>query len=104
MRALVRLTLRPWLVRVERALEQQLISADARQSYTLGHVVEGLLRAEPASGSAPTPRRCKCGWMSINDVPGLKNLPPIEGGDTHLQPLNMTPIGTAPPAAETPEA
>lgn len=46
----------------------------------------------------------QCGWMSINDVPGLKNLPPIEGGDTHLQPLNMTPIGTAPPAAETPEA
>lgn len=92
MRALVRLTLRPWLVRLEQAFAAQLLSADARaQGYVLEHVVEGLLRAETAERYAAYATARQWGWLSTNEIRALENLPPVEGGDVHLQPLNMQP-------------
>lgn len=29
------------------------------------------------------------GWMSVNEIRALEDLPPVEGGDVYLQPLNM---------------
>ena len=29
------------------------------------------------------------GWWSVNDIRRLENMPPVQGGDTYLQPLNM---------------
>jgi HK97 family phage portal protein len=98
MRALVRLTLRPWLVRLEQALAVQLLSADARaQGFVLEHVVEGLLRGSTEERYAAYSTALQWGWMSINEIRQLENLPPIPGGDAHLQPLNMAPVGTPPP-------
>ncbi len=36
------------------------------------------------------------GWLSVNDVRRMLNLNSVENGDTHLQPLNMAPLGTEP--------
>ena len=97
MRSLVRLTLRPWLVRLEQALAQQLLSADARaQGYVLEHTVEGLLRGSTEERFAAYATARQWGWLSVNEVRALENLPPIPGGDAHLEPLNMAPVGTPP--------
>jgi hypothetical protein len=29
------------------------------------------------------------GWLSVNDIRRLENMPPVAGGDIYLQPLNM---------------
>lgn len=98
MRALVRLTLRPWLVRLEQALAAQLLSADARaQGFVLEHVVEGLLRGSTEERYAAYAVARQWGWLSVNEVRALENLPPIPGGDAHLQPMNMAPVGAPPP-------
>lgn len=102
MRALVRLTLRPWLVRLEQALAAQLLSADARaQGFVLEHTVEGLLRGSTEERFAAYATARQWGWLSINEIRELENLAPVEGGDGLLQPLNMAPVGTpAQPPAE----
>jgi HK97 family phage portal protein len=48
------------------------------------------------------------GWLSTNDIRLDEDLPPIEGGDEYLQPLNMEPIGATigedgPPTKQTTE-
>lgn len=41
------------------------------------------------------------GWMTVNEVRRLKNLPPIEGGDTLYQPKDSAPPAT--PSGDDPE-
>ncbi len=41
------------------------------------------------------------GWMTVNEVRRLKNLPPIEGGDTLYQPKDSAPPGK--PSGDDPE-
>lgn len=80
-------TLGPYLTRIERALSSTKISP--RGQYVKFNV-SGLLRGD-------TPERFACyaiarqwGWMSVNDIRRLEDLPPIdEGGDVYLQPINM---------------
>lgn len=40
------------------------------------------------------------GWLSVNDIRRLENMPPVEGGDTYLTPLNMQPLTAS---GETPK-
>jgi HK97 family phage portal protein len=35
------------------------------------------------------------GWLSVNDIRALEDLPPVDGGDIYLQPLNMIDAGEA---------
>ncbi len=57
--------------------------------------VEGLLRADQKSRSEYYVKARQWGWMSVNDIRRLENMPPVEGGDTYLTPLNMVPTATA---------
>ena len=66
----------------------------------LEHVVEGLLRGSTEERYAAYAVARQWGWLSVNEVRALENLPPIPGGDAHLQPLNMAPVGS-PPAEGT---
>lgn len=38
------------------------------------------------------------GWLSVNDIRRRENMPPVEGGDDYLQPLNMVKLGEQPQA------
>jgi hypothetical protein len=36
------------------------------------------------------------GWLSVNDIRKLENMPPINNGDIYLSPLNMGEAGKEP--------
>jgi HK97 family phage portal protein len=84
-------TLRPWLVRWEQALNRQLLGDNQFSE----HVVEGLLRADIKSRYDAYAVGRQWGWLSVNDIRRRENLPPVEGGDDLLKPLNMTNLNAS---------
>ncbi|MFI8099395.1 phage portal protein, partial [Citrobacter freundii] len=44
------------------------------------------------------------GWLSVNDIRRMENLPPIAGGDKYLTPLNMVDSKQILPGDNTPTA
>lgn len=87
--------IRPWAVRWEQAINQQLLGGSAK--FLAEHNVDGLLRGDVASRYAAYAIGRQWGWLSINDIRGLENMNPIQkGGDEYLTPMNMVPAGTKP--------
>lgn len=82
-------TLRPWLVRVEQRLSRLLAG-----SQYVKFSVEGLLRGDTKGRYYSYAVGRNWGWLSVNEIRRLEDLPPVEGGDTYMQPLNMTKLGT----------
>lgn len=58
--------------------------------------VEGLLRGDTTSRSQFYRVMREVGAYSANDIRALENRPPVEGGDTYLQPVNLAPLGSDP--------
>ena len=94
----------PWFVRWENELRRKLLTEEekATESHFFEFNRNALLRSNLAARS--TYYRMATGgrpWMTQNEVRKLENLPPQEGGDVILDPLNMgTPGGSSvtPPA------
>jgi HK97 family phage portal protein len=87
----VTMSIRPWLVRWEQAIFQQLIiSNDIFAEFA----VEGLLRGDIKSRYDSYAVGRNWGWLSVNDIRSLENMNPIDAGDVYLQPLNMQEAGT----------
>lgn len=82
-------TIRPWLVRIEQAINTQLFSEEERKEYFAEFVVDGLLRGDIESRYRAYAQGRQNGWLSANDIRELENMNPIENGDIYLVPLNM---------------
>ncbi|MDF3837144.1 phage portal protein [Cupriavidus basilensis] len=82
-------TLLPWIKRHEQAKSRDLLLPSERREYFIEYNVSGLLRGDQASRYAAYSVARQWGWLSVNDIRRLENLPPIEGGDIYLSPLNM---------------
>ena len=102
-------TLRPWCVRWEQAINQQLLQESGK--FFAEHNVDGLLRGDIASRYAAYAVGRQWGWLTVNQIRGLENMNPVAGGDTRLEPLNMVSIDESgnrvvdePPAPAAPEA
>jgi hypothetical protein len=93
-------SLRPWLVRWERRINNQLVAVNERGKIFAEFLVDGLLRGDIASRYQAYAIGRQNGWLSANDVRAFENLNPIEGGDVYLVPLNMVPAGTSEQAPE----
>lgn len=93
-------TVRPWLVRWEQAITQQLFTESERKRYFVEFLVDGLLRGDTASRYQSYAVGRQWGWLSANDIRGLENMNPVEGGSEYLVPLNMTAAGQEPPAVQ----
>ena len=90
----------PWLVRLEQNYQMQLLTPTDRDLSGYGrlyfkHIVEGLLRGDAASRGAFYSQMFNIGAMSINEIRAKEDLDPVEGGDIHLVPLNMTSLENA---------
>ena len=100
-------TLRRRLKRIEQALEKQLLTpADRTNGIAIEFVVEGLLRGDSAARAQFYQAGLQNGWMTINEVRGLENLPPVEGGNTprtQMQNVPITQAGQPPEALPPPE-
>jgi HK97 family phage portal protein len=89
-------TLRRRLKRIEQALEKQLLKADDRASgFTIEFNIEGLLRGDSAARAGFYQSALTNGWMTINEVRGLENMPPVDGGDTPRMQMQNVPITEA---------
>ena len=79
-----------WLSRIEQRITKELGPSDVYAKYK----VEGLLRGDSSARANFYNVMRNVGAYSPNDIRDLEDLPPIDGGDGYLQPLNMAPIGT----------
>ena len=85
-------TIRPWLVRIEQAINRAVFSDYEKKKYFVSFVVDGLLRGDYASRMSGYATGIQNGFMSPNDVRNLENLnliPKDEGGDNYMVNGNM---------------
>ena len=88
-------TIRPWLVRIEQAINRSLFSEREKGHFYAQFNIDGLMRGaykERMEGYAIARQN---GWMSANDIRELENMNPIpdsEGGNTYLVNGNMSEI------------
>lgn len=86
--------LRRWLTQWEQEVSLKLIAPSERSVMFAEHLIDAILRGDTATRYAAYFQGRQGGWLSVNDIRRMENLDPIEGGDTYLEPLNMTPAGS----------
>ena len=91
----VRFTLMPYLQVIEQHLSRHL-----PRGQFVKFNVDALLRAETLTRFMAYVHARNAGWMNVNEIRSLEDLPPVPGGDTYIQPLNMGPLGSDPLAAK----
>jgi HK97 family phage portal protein len=79
-----------WLKPAEARVTRELCGPGIYAKYK----IEGLLRGDSKSRAEFYNVMRQVGAFSANDIRELEDLPPVEGGDTYLQPMNMEPLGT----------
>ena len=82
-------TLLPWVKRHEQAKTRDLLLPSERKQYFIEYNLAGLLRGDQSSRYAAYAVGRQWGWLSINDIRRLENMPPVNGGDIYLSPMNM---------------
>jgi HK97 family phage portal protein len=86
----------PWAVRLEQNLNMQLLrEVDQKAGLYFKHVFEGLLRGSSKDRAEFYRAMVGIGAMSINEVREKEDYDPVDGGDVHLIPLNMTTLENA---------
>lgn len=89
-------TLRRRLKRIEQAVMKQLLTdTDRSQGVTVEFSLEGLLRGDSAARSSFYQSGLSNGWMTINEVRKLENMPPVDGGDVVRMQMQNVPITEA---------
>jgi len=98
-------TMLPHFKRVEENINSQLLTQRQRKDgYYFEFNMASLLRGDQKTMSESFAKGLQWGWYSVNEVRRVLNLNSIPGGDTHLQPLNMVPLGTQPQEPPNQEA
>ena len=91
-------TIRPWLVRIEQSIFQQLLNESEQEKYFAKFNVDGLLRGDFQSRMNGYAVGRQNGWLSANDIrefEDLNRIPAEEGGDRYLCNGNMVDIKNA---------
>lgn len=82
-------TLLPWIKRHEAAAMRDFLLPDERKELYIEYNVSSLMRADQKSRYESYALGRQWGFLSVNDIRRLENLPPIPGGDIYLTPMNM---------------
>lgn len=91
---LVKHCLRPWMVRIEQTMTAALLTPRGRRKYAIEHNAEGLLRGSQGDRFEAYRIAREWGWMNVNDVRRLENLPGIgDAGDEYRVPMNSEALG-----------
>ena len=87
-------TIQPWAIRFEQEYDRKLLTyrQQINDTHFIKHNIDAILRADPKSRAALYQSGIQNGWYSINDVRGLENMNPIEGGNKHFLQVNMQDI------------
>jgi HK97 family phage portal protein len=82
-------TLLPWLKRREAAMMRDLMLPSERKDLYIEFNVASLMRGDQKSRYESYAIGRQWGFLSVNDIRRMENMPPIIGGDKYLTPLNM---------------
>ena len=88
-------TIRPWLVRIEQAMNRALFPDKEKGVYYVQFNLDGLMRGDYKSRMEGYAIGRQNGWLSTNDIRELENMNPVseeEGGDALLVNGNMLPM------------
>lgn len=88
-------TIRPWLVRIEQAMNRALFAESEKGHFYVQFNIDGLMRGDYKSRMEGYAIARQNGWMSANDIRALENMNPIpddQGGSDYLVNGNMVPI------------
>lgn len=83
----------PWVKRHEQSMMRDFLLPADRREYFIEFNLSGLLRGDQKSRYEAYAIGRQWGWLSVNDIRRLENMPPVPGGDIYLQPLNMVDAG-----------
>ncbi|OEC37784.1 phage portal protein [Pseudomonas sp. 1D4] len=86
----------PWAKRHEQAMMRDFLLPQDRRDYFIEFNLSGLLRGDQKSRYEAYAIGRQWGWLSVNDIRRLENMPPVQAGDTYLQPLNMVDASKIP--------
>ncbi len=89
----VQFTLLPYLLRISQSVSRDLLTVAERRDLFAEHLTAALERGDIQARYQAYNIGRNGGWLSVNDIRELENMNPVEGGDTYLQPLNMTELG-----------
>ena len=93
----------PWAKRHEGAMMRDFLLDEDRGRYFIEFNLSGLMRGDQKSRYEAYAIGRQWGWLSVNDIRRLENMPPIGGGDTYLQPLNMVDASKGMPDLNNPQ-
>ncbi len=79
----------PWVKRHEQSMMRDFLLPKDRREYFIEFNLSGLLRGDQKSRYEAYAIGRQWGWLSVNDIRRLENMPPVDGGNIYLQPLNM---------------
>ncbi|MGD6778450.1 phage portal protein [Sutcliffiella horikoshii] len=91
-------TIRPWLVRIEQAMDRKLFKESEKGQCFVSFNASALMRGDYKSRMDGYAIGIQNGFFSVNDVRRMENLDPIsveEGGDLYLTNGNMLPLKMA---------
>ena len=78
--------------RIEAAFSSPKVSPKGQfAKFTVGALLRGDAKARFESYALGR----QWGWLSVNDIRALEDLPPVDGGDVYLQPMNMVDVEQA---------
>jgi HK97 family phage portal protein len=85
----------PWFVRWEQALKMSLLSSAEQSTHYCAFVVAGLMRGDAAARGQFYTALLATGAISPNEISEREDLPPSEGGNVRVLPLQYAPIEQA---------
>ena len=85
--AFVTHTIRPIVQKLEGAFSTLLSAESGGENAFIKFTLDGLLRGDANSRYAAYSNGLQSGWLKVNDVRRLEDLPPVEGGDVARVPL-----------------
>ena len=91
-------TIRPWLVRLEQAMDRALFKESEKGAFFVSFNASALMRGDYKSRMDGYAIGIQNGFFSVNDVRRMENMDPIsvdEGGDLYLINGNMLPLKMA---------
>lgn len=99
----VQTSLLPWLVKWEQQCDRKLLTrAERMAGYCCRHDLSAFLRGDSVARVTFYKGMQEIGAMSPTQIAEKENLPPVEGGDIHILPLNMTTVKQMSEAADRP--
>ena len=90
----VRNTILPWVKRWEAEFNRKLFTEKEQGKYRVRFNLDGLLRGDIETRYSSYATARQWGWLSVNDIRTLENLPSVENGDLYITPLNMAEAGS----------